>query len=121
MKRFRTVVFGLSLVLLILILSLTNPYMSPLFIVIIPFFLALIAIYSFLEIVMDRVWPRASVLIREYVCILASIAVVVTLALSSLGQLSAKDVAVVSLIAVCGLIYVLRFRSQDPKETILKK
>lgn len=107
--------------MLALILSLTNPYEAPLFIVIIPFFLALIAIYFLLEIVVGKVWPRASVLAREYICILASVALVLTLALSSLGQLSIKDVVVVSLIAVCGLIYVLRSRSHSLKGSILKK
>lgn len=101
--------------LLLLWLSLTNPTHLSVFAIFIVFSLIYAVLYAIVNVVCLLLFApsQASVKRAKSIATIAATLGVITAALQSIGQLSAKDIIVASAVVILGYFYLRRTRTKE--------
>ncbi|MDZ7744338.1 MAG: hypothetical protein U5K77_01075 [Candidatus Saccharibacteria bacterium] len=93
-SKFRVVIFGGSVVMLLGIITLSNPNNVPLPLLILPFLLVFFIVYQIFSSILYRWFPNISRQFRGWLAIVSAILPVLLLILQSIGQLSVRDLLI---------------------------
>ena len=107
MKKHKPLIIAaISWLMLSLVIFLTDPFEAPLVILILPFALLFVSLYQLMMYLAQRLLPNMSAVRRKAAIIPLSLLPVVLLLLSSVQQLTTRDIVLIAVLLIVTGFYI---------------